>query len=103
MKIKLRPLSELTGDNYYRRVLMIRRDQARGCVSSAYMGTMAGVEAVAGWGKLSVPKPDGWVDPIEIEEDGEDDFIDKGDCVECGKENIWLNPDGICRQCKQKQ
>jgi hypothetical protein len=102
MKIKLRPLSELTGDNYHRRVLMIRRDQASGCVASAYLGTMAGVHCLAHWGEHGFV-PDGWVEPIEIDDDGEDDFIDKGDCVECGKENIWMNPDGICRQCKQKQ
>jgi len=69
MKIKLRPLSELTGDNYHRRVLMIRRDQASGCVASAYMGSMAGVQCMADWGDVSIPKPDGWVEPIEIEED----------------------------------
>jgi hypothetical protein len=69
MKIKLRPLSELTGDNYTRRVLMVRYHKASGCVRTAYMGTMAGEHCITASAPDGYPLPDGWCEPIEIEVD----------------------------------
>ena len=72
--MKLKPLTDLTGPiNYHRRVLMVRRDhdQRGALVASAYLGTMAGVVCMRDWGSMAIPEPDGYVEPIEIEEDDE--------------------------------
>lgn len=71
MKIKLRPLSELTGDQLHRRVLMVRKDHVTDCVKNAYLGTMAGENALKDWTTLHYELPDGWCEPIEIEVDDE--------------------------------
>jgi hypothetical protein len=76
--MKLKPLTDLTGDKYHRRVLMVHKDPTTGCAASAYMGTMAGVHTMQSWGSVAPPLPDGYVEPIEIE-DGTDADHDRDD------------------------
>jgi hypothetical protein len=65
MKLKLRPLSELNGDQRweYKLFVWVKHNQICFCK----LDCLVGIYSAADWGNVGVP--DGWCDPIEIEVD----------------------------------
>ncbi len=63
--IKIKPLSEIAKRDRYERVLFVWAP--RGIVEMALHDTLMGVTAAHNYGE-KMPMPDGFIEPIEVEE-----------------------------------